>query len=116
MPGYLLFRAGNPPNGRILLVRKMPKKRQIDVYIEVEEIDEKLKEIRKGRGKVFGDQDPGRLHGLDGPLCRARELHAFLPAGSSPECTRKGGAGSRLNHAGPRQRTLPPSAGGCFFW
>jgi predicted enzyme related to lactoylglutathione lyase len=31
----------------------MPKKGQVNVYIEVEDIDAKLKEIKKARGKVI---------------------------------------------------------------
>lgn len=50
---YVLFRAGNQPNGGFNLVKKMPKKGQVNVYIEVEDIDAKLKEIRKARGKVL---------------------------------------------------------------
>jgi predicted enzyme related to lactoylglutathione lyase len=33
-------------------VKKMPKKGQVNVYVEVEDIDAKLKEIKKLRGKV----------------------------------------------------------------
>jgi predicted enzyme related to lactoylglutathione lyase len=50
---YVLFRAGSPPGGGFCLVRKMPKKGQVNLYIEVEDIDAKLKEIRKARGKVL---------------------------------------------------------------
>jgi predicted enzyme related to lactoylglutathione lyase len=50
---YTTFHAGNPPNGGFLEVKKMPKKGQVNVYIEVEDIDAKLKEIRKARGKVL---------------------------------------------------------------
>jgi hypothetical protein len=49
---YVVFRAGNPPNGGFYQVKKMPKKGQVNVYIEVEDIDSKLKEIKKARGKV----------------------------------------------------------------
>jgi predicted enzyme related to lactoylglutathione lyase len=31
----------------------MPKKGQVNVYIEVEDIDAKVKEIRKARGKIL---------------------------------------------------------------
>jgi len=50
---YVLFRAGSPPGGGFYLVKKMPKKGQVNVYIEVEDIEAKLKEIRKARGKVL---------------------------------------------------------------
>jgi uncharacterized protein len=55
VPGinYVLFRAGNPPNGGFYEVKKMPKKGQVNAYIEVEDIDAKLKEIRAARGKVL---------------------------------------------------------------
>ncbi len=49
---YVTFRAGNQPNGGFYLLKKMPKKGQVNVYIEVEDIDTKLKEIKKARGKV----------------------------------------------------------------
>lgn len=50
---YVLFHAGAPPHGGLYLVKKMPKKGQVNVYIEVEDIGTKLKEIRKARGKVL---------------------------------------------------------------
>ena len=50
---YVLFHAGSQPNGGFFLVKKMPKKGQVNVYIEVEDIDAKLKEIKKARGKVL---------------------------------------------------------------
>lgn len=55
IPGmdYVLFRAGSQPNGGFYKVKKMPKKGQVNVYIEVEDIDAKLKEIRKAKGKVL---------------------------------------------------------------
>jgi uncharacterized protein len=49
----VLFRAGSLPNGGLYLVKKMPKKGQVNVYIEVEDINAKLKEIKKARGKVL---------------------------------------------------------------
>jgi hypothetical protein len=55
---YLLFRAGNPPNGSFYVVKKMPKKGQVNVYIEVDDIDSKLKDIRKARGKVLLKKTP----------------------------------------------------------
>lgn len=50
---YVVFRAGTEPGGGFYKVKKMPKKGQVNVYIEVEDIDAKLREIRKARGKVL---------------------------------------------------------------
>ena len=50
---YLLFRTPSHPNGSFYLVKKMPKKGQVLVYIEVDDIGSKLKEIRKAKGKVI---------------------------------------------------------------
>ncbi len=50
---YVLFRAGAQPNGGFYYVKKMPKKGQVNAYIEVEDIDAKLKEIKKAKGKVL---------------------------------------------------------------
>ena len=55
---YLLFRAGTPPSGGFYLVKSMPKKGQVNVYIEVEEIDTTLAAIRKARGKVLVKKTP----------------------------------------------------------
>jgi predicted enzyme related to lactoylglutathione lyase len=55
---YVLFRAGTPPSGGFYLVKTMPKKGQVNVYIEVEEIDDTLKAIRKARGKVLVKKTP----------------------------------------------------------
>jgi predicted enzyme related to lactoylglutathione lyase len=55
---YLLFRAGTPPSGGFTLVKSMPKKGQVNVYIEVEEIDSTLAAIRKARGKVLVKKTP----------------------------------------------------------
>ncbi len=55
---YVLFRAGAPPDGGFYRVKKMPKKGQVNIYIEVEDIDAKLKEIRKARGKVLVKKTP----------------------------------------------------------
>lgn len=49
---YVLFRAGSPPNGGFHEVKKMPKKFQVNVFIEVEDIDAKLKEIKQAKGTV----------------------------------------------------------------
>ncbi len=50
---YVLFRAGTQPNGGFYWVKSMPKKGQVNVYIEVEDIDATLKKVRKARGKVL---------------------------------------------------------------
>jgi predicted enzyme related to lactoylglutathione lyase len=55
---YVLFRAGRHPNGGFMLVKKMPKTGQVNAYIEVEDIDSKLKEIRKAKGKVLLKKSP----------------------------------------------------------
>lgn len=49
---YTLFHTGGHPNGGLELVKKMPKRGQILPYIEVEDIDAKLKEIKKAKGTV----------------------------------------------------------------
>jgi predicted enzyme related to lactoylglutathione lyase len=54
----VLFRAGTQPNGGFYLVKKMPKKGQVNVYIEVEDIAAKLKEIKKAKGKVLVKKTP----------------------------------------------------------
>jgi uncharacterized protein len=50
---YTLFVAGTRPNGGFYAVKKMPKKGQVNVFIEVEDIDAKLKEIKKAKGKIL---------------------------------------------------------------
>jgi predicted enzyme related to lactoylglutathione lyase len=50
---YILFRAGTHPNGGFYELKKMPKKGQVNVYIEVEDIVAKLKEIKKAKGKIL---------------------------------------------------------------
>ena len=50
---YVLFRAGTQPNGGFFEVKKMPKKGQVNVYIEVDDIAAKLKQIKKAKGKVL---------------------------------------------------------------
>lgn len=55
---YVLFRAGSPPDGGFTLVKKMPARGQVNVYIEVADIDVTLKSIRAARGKVVGKKTP----------------------------------------------------------
>ena len=50
---YVLFKAGTQPNGGLYELKKMPKKGQVNVYIEVEDIGAKLKEVKKAKGKVL---------------------------------------------------------------
>jgi predicted enzyme related to lactoylglutathione lyase len=50
---YTLFHTGGHPNGGLELVKKMPKRGQVLCYIEVEDIDAKLKEIKKAKGSVL---------------------------------------------------------------
>jgi predicted enzyme related to lactoylglutathione lyase len=50
---YVTFHAGTPPNGGLEEVKKMAKRPQVNVYIEVEDIGAKLKEIKKAKGKVL---------------------------------------------------------------
>lgn len=59
---YLLFRTPSHPNGGFHLVKKIPKKGQVQVYIEVDDISAKLKEIRKARGEVI--QKKTRIKGM----------------------------------------------------
>jgi predicted enzyme related to lactoylglutathione lyase len=54
----VLFRAGSMPNGSFYRVKKMPKKGQVNVYVEVEDIEAKLKEIKKAKGKVLVKKTP----------------------------------------------------------
>lgn len=55
---YVLFKTGQLPNGGFVKVKKMRKSGQVNVYIEVEDIDSKLKEIKKAKGKVLAKKEP----------------------------------------------------------
>ncbi len=55
---YMLFYAPEKPHGGFYLVNKMPKKHTVVVYIEVESIDIKLREIKKAKGKVVIPKSP----------------------------------------------------------
>jgi predicted enzyme related to lactoylglutathione lyase len=50
---YTLLHTGKHPNGGFELVKRIPKKAQVNVYIETEDIDTTLKAVRKARGKVL---------------------------------------------------------------
>jgi len=50
---YALWNApGGGTGGGLYLVKKIPAKSAMRVYIEVDDVDAKLKQIKKGRGKV----------------------------------------------------------------
>ncbi|HEX9005722.1 MAG TPA: VOC family protein [Bacteroidota bacterium] len=55
---YVLFRTGRHPNGGLVRVKKMPRSAQVNAYIEVEDIETKLKEIRRARGKILVKKSP----------------------------------------------------------
>lgn len=55
---YTLFHTGKHPNGGFELVKRLPKKGQVNVYIEVQEIDETLKAIKKARGTIIMKKTP----------------------------------------------------------
>ena len=50
---YVVFHTGSRPGGGFYRVKKMPKKAQANVYIEVTDIDTTLKAIKKAKGKVL---------------------------------------------------------------
>lgn len=50
--GYTIIHTGVHPNGGLERVKKMPKRSQVNVYIEVQDLKAKLKEIKKAGGKV----------------------------------------------------------------
>ena len=50
--GYTLFHTGGHPNGGLEYVKKMPKRAQSVLYVEVGDVEAKLKDIKKARGKV----------------------------------------------------------------
>jgi predicted enzyme related to lactoylglutathione lyase len=51
---YSLWNApGGGVGGGLYLVKKMPAKAAMRVYLDVEDVDTKLKEIKKARGKIL---------------------------------------------------------------
>jgi predicted enzyme related to lactoylglutathione lyase len=50
---YTLLHTGKHPNGGFEIVKRLPKKGQLNIYIETEDIDGTLKAIRSARGKVL---------------------------------------------------------------
>jgi uncharacterized protein len=55
---YTLLHTGKHPNGGFEIVKRLPKKGQINIYIETEDIDATLKVIRKAHGKVLMKKTP----------------------------------------------------------
>lgn len=55
---YTLLHTGKHPNGGFEIVKRLPKKGQINIYIETEDIDTTLKAIRKARGTVLTKKIP----------------------------------------------------------
>ncbi len=55
---YTLLHTGKHPNGGFEVVKRLPKKGQVNVYIETEDIDATLKAIRKAKGKVLSKKTP----------------------------------------------------------
>ena len=55
---YVTFKTPEQPHGGFMLVKKIPRSTQINVYVNVQDIDAKLKEIRKLRGKVVMKKSP----------------------------------------------------------
>ena len=62
---YTLFHTGGHPNGGFEKVKKMPKRPQVLVYIEVEDIDATLKTVKKAKGKVVKKKTEVRGMGWD---------------------------------------------------
>jgi uncharacterized protein len=50
---YTLFHTGKHPNGGFELVKKLPKKGQVNVYIETDDITATAKLVKKARGKML---------------------------------------------------------------
>ncbi len=48
----MIIETGHEPGGLLYKVKSIPKKPSVFVHIEVVSIDEKLKQIRRARGKV----------------------------------------------------------------
>jgi predicted enzyme related to lactoylglutathione lyase len=55
---YTLLHTGKHPNGGFEVVKRLPKKGQVNIYIETEDIDATLKAIRKAHGKVLMKRIP----------------------------------------------------------
>jgi len=55
---YTLIHTGKHPNGGFEIVKRLPKKGQVNIYIETEDIDTLLKTIRKAHGKVLMKKTP----------------------------------------------------------
>ncbi|RPI06894.1 MAG: VOC family protein [Ignavibacteriae bacterium] len=55
---YTLLHTGKHPNGGFEIVKRLPKKGQVSIYIETGDIDSTLKAVRKARGKVLMKKTP----------------------------------------------------------
>jgi len=55
---YTLLHTGKHPNGGFEVVKRLPKKGQVNIYIETDDIDATLKAVRKARGKVLMKKTP----------------------------------------------------------
>jgi len=55
---YTLLHTGRQPNGGFEVVKHIPKKGQVIVYIETEDIDTTLQAVRKARGKIISKKTP----------------------------------------------------------
>jgi len=74
---YVLFKTGQLPNGGFVKVKKMRKSGQVNVYIEVEDIDSKLKEIKKGKRESAGEKGARGERRILGPVHDTRWLQAL---------------------------------------
>ena len=55
---YTLLHTGKHPNGGFEVVKRLPKKGQVNIYIETEDIDATLKAVRKACGTVLMKKTP----------------------------------------------------------
>ncbi len=55
---YMLYYAPKPPHGGFYLIKKMPKAQTVIPYIEVKNIEKKLEEIIKLKGKIIVKKSP----------------------------------------------------------
>lgn len=56
--GYVNIRPPEGPSGGFVKVKKMPKKSQVNLYIEVADIQETLKAVKKAKGKIVEKKHP----------------------------------------------------------
>jgi uncharacterized protein len=55
---YTQFHTGRHPNGGFVVLKSIPKKGQVQVYIETEDIDATLKAVKKARRTVLQKKSP----------------------------------------------------------